>query len=306
MAQRQWRISVDGATVCFGSVQTEADASSPPARRFLATSWTSAPALRDPAAALSAEVLSLVFARLGLRERLTCAAVCRTWRRELSPAAGAAAWACVDASELALPLRHRFALHGLLTQHLLPRYGAHIRELSLRGTAVTDATLHAVVAACPQLLFLDIRDCEAALTRGCQDGDAVPYALMELGLTLYARASPGSRFTLLMEPERRGPLVCTLCTYFCPGLARVVTNALAAMLAWPVKGAAVAGPGWLRCDLAPCPLREAMPPEDVECDRVMPTRLPGYARPEEWVSSYRCDACATVVCYVRQPQCCAF
>jgi hypothetical protein len=182
---------------------------------------------------------------------------------------------------------------------------------------VTDATLHAVVAACPQLCFLDVRDCHAAFARGCDEGDAVPYALMELGLTLYARARPGvdrlidrsNRFTLLMESQHGGPLACTACGAFCPGVARVVTNALAAMLAWPVKahtGEGAAAVAWLRCDLAPCPLREATLPEDVACDLMMPTRLPGYARPEEWVSSYRCDACATVVCYVRQPQRCAF
>jgi hypothetical protein len=200
MAQRAWRISVDGATTCCGTVtlpptttaitapsggcDTSAAVKCTP--RFVVSSFSAAPAvrLRDPFASLGAELLCAVFATLQLRQRLACAAVCRAWCDALCPgnanadAAAVSAWAYLDLSPEAFPLRRGAPrrLAALLVDAILPRYGRHVTHLILgharsdadddsggngADSGVTDAVLRAAAAACPRLALLDLRGCGA-------------------------------------------------------------------------------------------------------------------------------------------------
>ena len=261
-----WRIDVDGATVCVGRVLPAA----PPlltgagASRFVATAWGRAltAQLRDPASALCGEVLSFVFARLPLLDRLRCARVCRGWRNALRPSEHA--WQTIDLGADAFPRSSgSYPLDFQLRRVVLPRYGANLRELRLRGTDVTDENLTSVVAACPALALLDVRDCGAALRYDCER--VLPSGpLMELLLRLYARAAPGDTFTLLMEGA--GHTECLSCGYFCNNSGRLVASELTVASSWLVKRGAgepmADAQGmheqqpWLRSDVAVCPLYE--------------------------------------------------
>jgi hypothetical protein len=322
-APRAWRIAVDGATVAFGTTVAQPPGTAAP--RFVTHGWAAEGAvrpLRDPCAALCAEVLRLVFARLSVRERLTCARVCTAWRAELRPGcrgassddAAAVVWATIDLSVDALPAP---PLHALLASPALARYGPHVRALRLRGTGVMDEELRAAAAACPRLSLLDVRDCEDAFRYDCyvenhdEDSDdsdeeeetvRPPYGLMELLLELYARTRPGEHFTLLFD--HAGHETCLACDDFCDDAANAVSGALVCASAWPVKGAkdedAVigdAGDGpWLRCDLAACPMREKAAFE-AGCIKLMPVVVRGQPREEDAATwTYMCEACGTSTC----------
>jgi hypothetical protein len=278
----------------------------------VAVSWASARtrfALRNPADVLCPELLCAVFAALPLRDRLACAAVCRAWRRELAPAAtarNAHAWARVDLSHAAFPLARTLdadALRALLVDDVLPRFGAHVRELSLRGTAADDETLALVLAACPNLRLLDVRGCRGALT--WSHGDGPQYGFMDLLLSQYERAAPQQRFTLLLSCVRE----CEDCGYFCRHMQRVVWDTLRMALAWPIKAplpstrdarAPLTG-AWLRCDVAPCPLFE-LPHANNGCGALLRVFLPEAAG-WDWRTVgelFRtCSACSLHVCWVR-------
>jgi hypothetical protein len=318
MAQQppsRWRISVDDSvTLAFGDIAAAATAAAarapapapnasdlslaPPLRgaapRFVAVGWASARsrfALRNPSDVLCSELLCAVFGALPLRDRLACAAVCRAWRRELAPAAAARnahAWTRADLSVAAFPLTRTLdadALRAWLVASVLPRFGPHVRELSLRGTEVDDAMLALVLAACPHLSLLDVRHCDNALTWSEDDNT---YGFMDLLLAQYERAAPQQRFTLLQTGS--GIRDCEHCGYFCPNAQRAVLNTLEMALAWPIKpplpgaqdaSAPLTGT-WLRCDVAPCPMHGLLP----EAKRANAT-----------VSI--CSACSLQVCSVR-------
>ena len=290
-ARRAWHIAVDGATVCVGHVLP---APAPGAPRFVATAWGTL--LRDPASALCAEVLSLVFARLPLLDRLRCARVCRGWRSALRPSEHA--WQTIDLGADAFPrLRGSLSLRHVV----LPRYGAHVRELRLRGTNVTDADLLAVVAACPALALLDVRDCGAALHYHCvmgQGGQSGP--LLNLLLRLYERAAPGDTFTLLIKGAGYGS--CILCGLLCRDTGRMLTAELAMASSWLVKRGRSEGgepaadaadsqqPRWLRCDTCPCAMHNWQPGDGEEdigdyCEWLMNADEPT-----------QCSSCSRAVC----------
>ncbi len=266
MAQRrQWRIAVDGATTSFGTAQAPADGGAA-CFRVRVSSWAAlAPAtrgLRDPCEALGAQLIARVFAALSVRERLRCAAVCRSWRAELAPPLpghASVAWARLNLSAPAFWRDdHAEPMDALLTRVVLPRYGHAIRKLSLRGSDVTDAGLQAVARSCPALRCLDVRDCADALHYKHDDehDENEQYPFLRLMRHLYARAPSGTRFKLLLGDS--GVHECADCGEYCEEAERVATETLSAVLAWPLKKAAGA-PGahtWLQTDLAPCPLRE--------------------------------------------------
>ena len=328
MAQRprQWRITVDDHTIAAGTVAPAvAPGGAPgvaaagvraaaPRPHFVRDAWA-APAgrLRDPSLVLCAELLCLVAARLPTRDRLACSAVCRAWRRELCAAAvarNAAVWERLDLG--ALDLTHatfsrlpddfedrEARLQNLITTVVLPRYGAVLRELSLRGTAVDDDTLRAVVTACPQLRLLDVRDCGIALKWSCQeDAEDEGSQFLEILTIHYSRAAVGQQFTLLMYGSGF-TAGCDICMYQCN---QNVVDTLRAVQQWLIQpGPLTAADGkWLRCDVAPCCSYER--PDNffgLTCEGLVSVPLPDELVGERTGTIHACWKCSRYACEVR-------
>ncbi len=279
-------------------------------------------ALHEPA------LLCRVFGHLGVRDRVRCTAVCRAWHAALQPPAAptpddVSAWARLDMSPVGCPvadarrLGHRPTAAQVLRIYILPSHGSHIRELCLRDAElVDDELLFTVVEHCPQLRLLDARGCQLALRSYVLvggDDEAHACALRELLETLYERAAPGEHFTLLLEGS--GIDRCGDCGYFCEDAAALVVEALAAVLAWPIKlppalqgtgtdaAQAAPRPCWLRCDVALCALHDVDYEDDgFECGTLIAVPQDGCCGAgagEEalyWPASAVCDGCGREVC----------
>ena len=123
-------------------------------------------------------------------------------------------------------------LHALITTVVLPRYGAVVRELTLRDTAVGDDTLRSVVTACPQLRLLDVRGCYNSLEWSCdEEDDDEGSQFLELMTIQYSRAAAGQQFTLLMNGSGfTGG--CSMCMYLCNDN---ILDTLHAVQQWPIQ-----------------------------------------------------------------------
>jgi hypothetical protein len=195
---------------------------------------------------------------------------------------------------------------GKLLNQVLPRWGSHIRELSLCGTYVGDgiALLRAVVNGCPYLRYLDVRDCYGAFRLCCDPNETSIFD--ELLLVLYERALPSEHFTLLLS-ESSFADGCYRCGERCDGYVRRVTNSLALISSWPVKSsaqdAAVAPTtAWLRCDLAAVCTNWGAD-DSHNCDLfienpLQPDGIPA-ARRADLEAEDCCDCCKELTCKVR-------
>jgi hypothetical protein len=271
MTQRAWRISVNGVTTCCGvvtllpasacntsnaGIDDNDDVVSHPRIRFEVLCFVASPCarLRDPCAVLGAALLCAVTAPLRLRQRLACAAVCRAWRDALRPAgaASAAAWAFLDVSRAAFPLRIGAprSRAELLTDAILPRYGRHVTHLTLgharahddnddddddddNDDGLTDAALRAAAVACPRLAVLDLRGCGSLCRYTHGQSSAATTRLGRLLCVLYDRARAGTRLTLLLAASGAG--ACEAHDGACRKTAVRVGRALAQALTWRVK-----------------------------------------------------------------------
>jgi hypothetical protein len=253
--QRQWRISVDDSTIAFGTAACSralpvlsARAVSVSAVRV--SGWSAQRCtLRDPAAVLTSDLLARVCASLSVRELLQCAAVNRAWRRVISPVPpalpSACIWELVDLSGFAIDTAAK------LTNHVLPRWGSSIRELSLSSTQVDDDGLRAVVAGCPLLRDLDVSDCPRVFRLSCEHPNV--NAFTELMLQLYARAKPLEHFTLYMQCCGFTSH-CSDCGEYCNAYIQLASNSLDMVRRWTVKAesgqdAPEIPTAWLQCDL---------------------------------------------------------
>ena len=307
---QRWRISVDGNTVAFGTASLSRTLPVLSSRvastsALVVSGWSAAHScLLDPAAVLSSDILAPVFASLSLRERLQCAAVCRAWRRLIAPAPPAVPdgriWKRVE-----LPfcyfLRHDWI--DKLVNHVLPRWGSHIRELSLRCTYINDVVLRAVVAGCPHLRHLDVRECSHVFCMSCENPNLNPFS--ELMVILYERALPSERFTLLMSGSGFAE-GSEDCGERCNAYLQLVTNSLALVSSWPVKSsaqdAAASTTAWLQCDLAAVCTNWGAEFSD-NCDLFIENPIQADGVPAVWrtgsEAEYSCDLCKELTCEVR-------
>ena len=312
VTSQHWRISVDGSTVAFGTASLSRALPVLSSRETRATmlvvsGWSSAHSfLLDPAGVLSSDLLARVFASLSLRERLHCAAVCREWRRLIAPAPPAVPdgriWERVELSSFGRNCADK------LLNHVLPRWGSHIRELSLRGTYIEDAALRAVVAGCPHLRHLDIHYCTELLRVSCENPNVD--LLSELMLQLYERALPSERFTLLMGDDIGFAEGCYDCGNYCDGYIQLVTNSLALVSSWPVKSSAQDAPtapstAWLHFDLALCANSHNEHYSD-NCDGFfeIPVGAGGVLAPGFEATGHACEFCKKPTCAVRTCDAC--
>ena len=255
---RQWRISVDNDTIAFGTAVSSRALPALSSRAVsvsgvAVTGWSAGrECVLDPAAVLSADLLAKVVALLSVRERLQCATLSRAWRRVVAPVPPALLSACVWELVDLNPLGPECS--AKLSNHVLPRWGNHIRELSLRRTLVDDDSLRAVVAGCPLLRHLDVGRCYRVFNFSCERPNVNVFS--ELMLQLYARALPQQYFTLLMYGSgfTSG---CNDCARYCDGYVQLVSNSLEMALAWSVKprgldSAEIPRVAWLQCDLMVC------------------------------------------------------
>lgn len=302
---QRWCISVDGNTVAFGTATLSRSLPVLSSREtcvsaLVLSGWSAGHSfLLDPAAALPSDLLARVFASLSLRERLHCAAVCRAWRRVIAPAPPAVLDARVwERVELTV-FEHNCS--DKLVNYVLPRWGGHIRELSLRGTLVGDDALRTAVTGCQHLRYLDVRECIRVFWLSCENPNRNPFS--ELMLLLYERALAYEHFTLLLSGSGFAA-GCQDCVENCGEYLQLVTNSLALVSSWPVKSstqdAAVAPTtAWLQCDLAAVCTNWGKEFSD-NCDLFIekPLRSNGIPAASGVVEDC-CDFCGEFTCKVR-------
>lgn len=245
---RSWRVIFDGATAAAGEMHRCAGGAS---LRYTVrcTAFTQSGGLRrlcDPLS-LGSELLSRVVELLPLRDRLLASRVSKGWRRAL---AVAALFERLDLSAGSLPGNPRAGGINARVLACLRVHGAKLTELRLgdqRG--LTDDTLLAVARSCPRLKLLDLRGCTGVFTDADERGLGRDF--MEAINTLFARAAPGSSFTLLLFGS--GFMCCEGCGVFCGGLrdpSHRAFETLCSLRAPP--GGAGGGEPWLQMDVARC------------------------------------------------------